>query len=215
MTDLSGTIAPKSDQLNADDLLAAPRTIRVARVTADPGSAEQPVAIYFDGDGGKPYKPCKSMRRVLVACWGADGSQFPGRSMTLYRDPAVTWGGLEVGGIRISHLSHIDREITLALTATKKARKPYTVKPLVADGEPMAPLLAPDGRLVQVKQRAWLAAAQRAVAAMEDAAALACWRAAMGEHFAAIAEAGGAEVVKQAEAAIDARMAGFGSEAAP
>lgn len=133
MTDLSGTIAPKSDQLNADDLLAAPRTIRVTRVTADPGSAEQPVAIYFEGDGGKPYKPCKSMRRVLVACWGADGSQFPGRSMTLYRDPSVTWGGLEVGGIRISHLSHIDREMTMALTATKKARKPYTVKPLAVE----------------------------------------------------------------------------------
>lgn len=133
MTDLSGTIAPKSDQLNADDLLAAPRTIRVTRVTADPGNAEQPVAICFEGDGGKPYKPCKSMRRVLVACWGADGSQFPGRSMTLYRDPSVTWGGLEVGGIRISHLSHIDREMTMALTATKKARKPYTVKPLAVE----------------------------------------------------------------------------------
>jgi hypothetical protein len=131
MTDLSGTIAPKSDQLNSDDLIAGPRTIRVTRVSANPDSAEQPVSVFFDGDGGKPYKPCKSMRRVLVACWGADGSAFASRSMTIYRDPSVTWGGLEVGGIRISHLSHIEREITLALTATKKARKPYTVKPLV------------------------------------------------------------------------------------
>jgi hypothetical protein len=133
MTDLSGTIIPKSDQLNADDLIAGPRTIRVSRVTANPDSAEQPVSVFFDGDGGKPYKPCKSMRRVLVACWGADGSAFAGRSMTLYRDPSVTWGGLEVGGIRISHLSHIEREMTMALTATKKARKPYTVKPLVVE----------------------------------------------------------------------------------
>jgi hypothetical protein len=133
VTDLSQTIVPKSDQLNADDLIAGPRTIRVSRVTANPDSAEQPVSVFYEGDGGKPYKPCKSMRRVLVACWGADGSAFAGRSMTLYRDPSVTWGGLEVGGIRISHLSHIEREMTMALTATKKARKPYTVKPLVVE----------------------------------------------------------------------------------
>ena len=133
MTDLSQTIIPKSDQLNADDLIAGPRTIRITRVTADPGSAEQPVSVFFDGDGGKPFKPCKSMRRVLVACWGPDASTFTGRSMTLYRAPTVTWGGLEVGGIRISHLSHIDRDMTMALTATKKARKPYTVKPLVVE----------------------------------------------------------------------------------
>ncbi len=131
MTDISGTIAPKSDQLNSDDLLAGPRTIRITRVTADPGSAEQPVSVFYEGDGGKPWKPCKSMRRVLIACWGADASVFPGRGATLYRDPAVTWGGLEVGGIRVSHLSHIEQPVTLALTATKKARKPYTVKPLV------------------------------------------------------------------------------------
>ena len=133
MTDLSATVAPKSDQLNADDLLAGPRTIRITRVTADPGSAEQPVSVYFEGDGGKPWKPCKSMRRVLIACWGADASVFAGRGVTLYRDPTVTWGGLEVGGIRISHLSHIDAPFTLALTATKKARKPYTVRPLVPE----------------------------------------------------------------------------------
>jgi len=135
MTDLSATVAPKSDQLNADDLLAGPRTIRITRVTADPGSAEQPVSVYFEGDNSKPWKPCKSMRRVLIACWGADASVFAGRGVTLYRDPTVTWGGLEVGGIRISHLSHIDAPVTLALTATKKARKPYTVKPLVQEAD--------------------------------------------------------------------------------
>lgn len=209
MTDLSTTIAPKSDQLNADDLLAGPRTIRVAKVSARPGSAEQPIAIGFDGDDGKPYLPCKSMRRVLVSLWGADGAQYAGRSMTLYRDPKVLWGGMEVGGIRISHLSHIEREVTLALTANNKQRKPHVVKPLVVDSEPTAPLLAPDGRLVQVKRGAWLPAVQRAVGAMEDAGALSAWRAAMGEHFAAVIESGGSDVVKQAEALIEARMASF------
>lgn len=130
MLDMSETIAPKSDQINADDLLAGPRTITITGVRAT-GEAEQPIAVNFDGDGGKPYKPCKSMRRVMVAIWGADASQYVGRSLTLYRDPEVTWGGMAVGGIRISHMSDMAEPMTLALTATKKARKPFRVLPLV------------------------------------------------------------------------------------
>lgn len=140
MTDLSNTIIPKSDQMNADDLIAGPRTIKITGVKADPGSSEQPILIHYEGDGGKPYKACKSMRRVMVAIWGADGSQFVGRSMTLYRDPTVRWGGLEVGGIRISHMSHMDAPVTMALTATKQSRKPYTVKPLVLDTKQSDPI---------------------------------------------------------------------------
>ena len=133
MTDLSKTIEPKSDQINADDLIAGPKNIKITKVSACPGSAEQPIAIYFEGDNGKPYKPCKSMRRVLVNIWGADGGEYVGRSMTLYRDDKVVFGGLAVGGIRISHVSNIDRDVTLVLTASKASRKPFVVQPLVIE----------------------------------------------------------------------------------
>ena len=138
MNDMSQTIIPKSDQLNADDLLAGPRTITIRDVKIAPGT-EQPVGVFFDGDGGKPYLPCKSMRRVMVAVWGPDASVYTGRSMTIYRDPTVTWGGMEVGGIRISHMSHIEKTMVIVLTATKKARKPFTVEPLVMKEKPLAP----------------------------------------------------------------------------
>ena len=146
MVDLAHTIAPKSDQLNADDLIGGPRTITVTRVTACPDSAEQPIAVYFEGDGGKPFKPCKSMRRVLVQVWGRDGAAYTGRSMRIYRDPKVQFGGVAVGGIRISHMSHIDADVTMALTATRASRKPYTVKPLprvAATGNPPAAVEVP------------------------------------------------------------------------
>lgn len=133
MEDLSKTIEPKSDQLNSDDLIAGPINITVRKVTASPSSEDQPVSIFFEGDNNKPFKPAKSMRRLLVAAWGKDGSTYVGKSMTLFRDEHVKWAGLEVGGIRISHLSHIAKPMTLALTATKGTRKPYTVKPLVID----------------------------------------------------------------------------------
>lgn len=129
MTDLTTTIAPKSDQLNADDLIGRTMTITVSGVRLL-GEADQPVAIHFEGDNGKPYKPCKSMRRVMVHVWGGDGRRYAGRKMTLFRDEKVVFGGAPVGGIRISHMSDIDRPITMALTATRASRKPYTVQPL-------------------------------------------------------------------------------------
>jgi hypothetical protein len=70
------------------------------------------------------------MSRVLVAMWGPDAKAYVGRSMTLYRDPNVKWGGLAVGGIRISHMSDIAEAKTMALTETRANRKPFTVKPL-------------------------------------------------------------------------------------
>lgn len=143
MTDLAQTIAPKSDQLNSDDLIAGPMTITIEKVSANPSSPEQPISISFRGDNGKPYKPCKSMRRVLVATWGSNGASFVGRSMTLYRDPTVKFGGFEVGGIRISHMSDIDKPMTMALTTTRASRKAYTVQPLQRLGEDETPR-APD-----------------------------------------------------------------------
>jgi hypothetical protein len=131
MNDMRSVIIAKSDQLNSDDLISGPVTITVTSVTIRPGT-EQPVSIFYDGDNGKPYKCCKSMARVLVTCWGADANQYIGRSMTLYRDPKVTWGGMAVGGIRISHMTHIEGTQTMALTATKGSKKPFVVKPLKA-----------------------------------------------------------------------------------
>jgi hypothetical protein len=129
LTDLSQTISPKSDQTNADDLIGGPRTIKVTKVSRA-SEPEQPIAINYEGDNGKPYKPCKSMRRILVAAWGSDGAAYVGRRMTLYRDDKVVFGGMAVGGIRISHMSGLDRDMTMALTATRQSRKPYTVRPL-------------------------------------------------------------------------------------
>jgi hypothetical protein len=131
--DMTQYTAAKSDQLNSDDLIAGPRTITITKVKANEGNKEQPVNIFFEGDDGKPFRPCLSMRRVMIAVWGSDAAQYVGRSMTIYRDPSVTWGGMEVGGIRISNMSHMDGPVVLALTATKKARKPYKVLPLVIE----------------------------------------------------------------------------------
>lgn len=184
--DMSAFVVPKSDQLNADDL-TEPRTIRVAKVSGT-GNADQPVAVYFDGDNGRPFKPCKSMRRVMIAAWGTDASQYVGRSMTIYRDPRVAFGGMEVGGIRISHMSHIDKTLSLALTVTKAKRAPYRVEPLaetkapdieagvraliaqIAETPAVAALEALTASDAVVKRRTWLAKNRPELAAQVDQA---------------------------------------------
>lgn len=127
--DMSAFIAARSDQLNADDLRGGPRTITITKVTGT-GSSDQPVAVYYEGDEGKPFKPCKTVRRLMVAAWGPEAAKYAGRSMTLYCDPKVSFGGMEVGGIRVSHMSHLDQKKTLALLVTKGRKAPFTILPL-------------------------------------------------------------------------------------
>lgn len=134
MIDMSQFVEAKSDQLNADDLIGAPRTITVTRVTGCEG--DQPIAIFYQGDNGKPFKPCKTMRRVLLAVWGRNGADYAGRSMTIYRDDSVTFGGLNVGGIRISHMSHIDKETLVVVMKTKGKKAGIKVLPLQAPTAP-------------------------------------------------------------------------------
>ena len=127
--DIGETLAPKSDQMDYEDLIAGPRTLTISEVRRGP-SAEQPVEIAFS-DFERPWRPAKSMRRVLVAAWASDASKYVGRKVTLFGDSTVKWAGQEVGGIRLSHLSHIDKPLTVALTVTRGKRAPFTVQPIV------------------------------------------------------------------------------------
>lgn len=128
---LSDTIKPNSQQLNADDLVAGPITVTVMGVSRG-DTKEQPVSVAIDG-GRQPYKPCKTMRRVLIAVWGDDGRAWVGKRMTLYCDPGVMFGGVKVGGIRISHMSGLDGKRSFMLTTTRSKRSEYTVQPLQSD----------------------------------------------------------------------------------
>lgn len=141
---LTESIAPKSDQLNADDLMGGPVTVTVVDVRE--GTPEQPVNVITDVFGTKrPYKPSKSMLRVMVMAWGVESTVYVGRKLTLFRNPAIRFGKDEVGGIQISHMSHLDKPLSLALTVTRGKRAPFTVEPL---GEVVAK--------VDVSGRDWL-----------------------------------------------------------
>ncbi len=133
--DISDAAAPKSDQINADDLMSGPRVVTIVETRR--GNAEQPVEIVTAEFGPKrPYRPGKSMIRVLINAWGADSTVYAGRRLKIYRDPEIKFGPEKVGGIRISHMSHIGQRRTLALTVTRGKRAPFIVEPL-PDGPPL------------------------------------------------------------------------------
>ena len=124
VVDLSDTIKAKSDQLNASEI-AGEKTIKITG--AKKVSSDQPIVINYEGDGGKPWKPCLSMRRVMAHLWG-EKVDMTGRMVTLVCDPTVTWAGEEVGGIRIKAMSHIDGTKTVPLRASKHKVKKYKIE---------------------------------------------------------------------------------------
>lgn len=127
--DLTNTIIPRSDQLNSEDLLTGPRTFTVSDVKAK-ATPEQPVDIFLTESPGKPFRPSKTVLRILVTAWGKESDDYIGRRMTLYRNADVKWAGQEVGGIRVSHLSHIKKPLKLALTETRGKKLSHIIEPL-------------------------------------------------------------------------------------
>lgn len=130
VSNLRDTIVPKSDQLNAEQLLSGGMTITVTDVRR--GDGDQPVIINYDGDQGRPFKPCKTMRKVLIFAWGDDGRQWVGKSMKLFCDPEVKFGGVKVGGIRISHMTHIERDLGISLNTTKGKKGEFVIKKMAS-----------------------------------------------------------------------------------
>lgn len=127
---LKEALAPNSDQLNADDLIGGAIDIVIRKVTVA-ASGQQRIAFYYHGDNDKPYKPCKSMGRLIMEIWGDEPAKYIGRGIRLYRDPEVKMKGVVVGGVRISHMTDINEERAIPITVKRGVKEPWTVKPLV------------------------------------------------------------------------------------
>lgn len=126
--DISDTLAPKSDQLDAVDLLGSPpRIFTVERVSR--GNSEQPVEVHL-AEFPRVWRPGKSMRRVLAHLWGSDATKWTGRRVELFCDTEVMFGGEKVGGTRISRLSHIDGPKSVPIIIKKGRSGGYKVEPL-------------------------------------------------------------------------------------
>ena len=191
--DMTKTIEAKSDQLNADDLTGGPITAKIEAVSK--GQSDQPVVVKISG-GHMPFRPCKTALRILAAAWGTDTTAWIGRWVTLYRDPTVMWAGVEVGGIRIQSLSHIERPLTLNLATTRGKKKAHRIDILnpaesKQSGAPTADLdaLLADNELVRADVDKWRESIGKPTLAEmneETISQLAAWLASNPAHMQAI-----------------------------
>ena len=136
--DISDTLIPNSDQLDAEDLAASgPRIFTVERVGKF--NAEQPVNVYL-AEFPRPWRPGRNMRRVLAHCWGRDSAKWVGHQVELYCDPDVFFGKEKVGGTRISRLSHIAGAVAAPIIVGRGKRGTWPVKPLPLAADTKAPM---------------------------------------------------------------------------
>lgn len=150
--DLTASLAPRSDQINADDLVAGPQTFTIREVVQ--GKAEQPYDFLLV-ETDRAFRPAVTMRRLIAAAWGTDGDQYVGRRLTVYRDPSIRFGKDVVGGVRISHMSHIGKRVEVKVQVTRGKRETFAVDPLpdapAAPAEPTAEEVAACADVDQLK----------------------------------------------------------------
>lgn len=120
------TAEPRSDQLNADDLIGGPQTVTITAVK--PGSAEQKYDLEIAEAPGRAWRPPLTVLRILMAAWGDESQNWIGKRATLYRDDTVTFGPEAVGGIRVSHLSGLPDGKPLEVRVTTKRGRRGLVK---------------------------------------------------------------------------------------
>lgn len=129
--DIRAATKPKSDQLNYETFLTGSQTFTVSKVT--PGDRDHPVFIHMNECPATPYKPSKGMLKCIAQPdgWGDKSSQWVGKSITLYGDPTVIYGGVEVGGIKVAALSDINGDYETLISARRGVRKPHLIKKIV------------------------------------------------------------------------------------
>ena len=155
MTTLTEALAPASDQLTADSLISGPRTITFTAVKIGKDGRSTRVSLNYEGDDGKPFKPCKTMGRAMVMVWGiTEGREndFVGKSVTVFRDPDVSFGEQgKIGGVRISHMSHISKAATVKLTVAQGSKRAFVFQPLAAaSSKPDATIAWADKAIAQI-----------------------------------------------------------------
>lgn len=134
--DISGAAKARTDQLNADDLrlVEGGMVVKIIRVHYLGEGKEQPLHLHLAGLEGRPYKPCKTMIKMLMAAWGKNAAKYAGRYLRLYRDPDVTFGDQgKIGGIRISHASGLGGPVIEKQTLTRGKKVPFRIDPLTAE----------------------------------------------------------------------------------
>lgn len=136
---LADTIIAKSDRLNGEDLILSNKIITISKVRKYAEKGENKFDVHYHGEDGRPWKPCKTMRKIMVALWGDNPEPYIGRQIELYYDPSVVYAGEEVGGVRIKAMSDLAGTSKVSVTVRKGQKKVFTIEKLQPQQKPDYP----------------------------------------------------------------------------
>src|SRR5688572_16870977 len=74
--------------------------VTMEEVTGDTGK-EMKATIHFDGDQLKPMILNKGNATTICESFGDDSDRWIGKTIEVYTDPGVMFGGKRVGGLRV------------------------------------------------------------------------------------------------------------------
>lgn len=138
MPDVSAAIAPKSQQLDNIELRGkGPQIFTITGVDVRE-TLDQPLIVHL-AEFPRPWKPGKTMGRVLAQCWGLDSDDWIGKRVELFADESIKFGNDTPGGTRISRLSDIDGPKAAAILLGQGKPGLYKVEPLPDEPQPAAP----------------------------------------------------------------------------
>lgn len=140
--DMTAAAEPQADQLTFDDFAGGERTFTIAEVRKSSSPEHKVDVILYEIE--RPWRPPKTMVRVLIKAWGKESDAYCGRRVTLFGDPKVIWAGKESGGVRIRALSGIDKQLKVKLKVSHGKLIDYTVDPLPAEAPVNGPLTVQD-----------------------------------------------------------------------
>lgn len=134
MTELNARdfIQIKTDQFNYEHFLAGPQTFTVTKIGSKKDQGKQRLLVYMEGHEGTPFIPCLGMIKCLSSPdgWGERLSNWIGKRITLFGDSKVVYGGKELGGVRVSHISGIESDYVTKITERRGVRIDYLIKKL-------------------------------------------------------------------------------------
>lgn len=126
------TVRKNTDQLNYEDFLGG--VTRVVKITGvSDGRKEAQYDFSIEGDD-RYWRPPATVLKLIILAYGDDDDNWIGKYAQLFGDPDVKMKGQKVGGIRISHLSHLkdDKPLEASLTVTRGQSAVFTVQPITA-----------------------------------------------------------------------------------
>lgn len=123
----------KSDRLNFEDFIMGSQDFTIAKLGRKVDQGNVRLLMFFEGREATPYWVPKGMVKCLSnpEGWGeSEFSEWIGRKVRLFGEPTVVYAGKELGGIRISHISHIPAPYSTKITERRGVRIDYVISPL-------------------------------------------------------------------------------------